>query len=64
MARDGGVRSATVVTSSGDKAFDKSATAAIKAVKKVPEMTQVSDSTYKQLYKERRVRFSPEDLSG
>lgn len=64
MARDGGVRSATVVTSSGDKAFDKSATTAIKAVKKVPEMTQVSDSTYKQLYKERRVRFSPEDLSG
>ncbi|WP_330509693.1 MULTISPECIES: TonB family protein [Pseudomonas] len=64
MARDGGVRSATVVKSSGDRAFDQSATSAIKAVKAVPEMSQVSDSTYKQLYKERRVRFSPEDLSG
>ncbi|MCU9528353.1 energy transducer TonB [Pseudomonas mosselii] len=64
MARDGGVRSATVVKSSGDKAFDQSATSAIKAVKAIPEMSQVSDSTYKQLYKERRVRFSPEDLSG
>jgi len=64
MARDGGVRSVTVVKSSGDKAFDQSATSAIKAVKAIPEMSQVSDSTYKQLYKERRVRFSPEDLSG
>lgn len=64
MARDGTVRSADVVTSSGDKGFDSSAKAAILEVKAVPEMSQVSDATYKHLYKERRVRFSPEDLSG
>ncbi|QHF00486.1 TonB family protein (plasmid) [Pseudomonas cannabina pv. alisalensis] len=64
MGREGDVSSAKVVKSSGDKAFDSSATSAIMAVKQLPEMTQVSDSTYQRLYKERRVRFSPEDLSG
>lgn len=64
MGREGDVSSAKVVKSSGDKAFDSSATAAIMAVKQLPEMTQVTDSTYRRLYKERRVRFSPEDLSG
>lgn len=64
MGREGSVSSAKVVKSSGDKAFDSSATSAIMAVKRLPEMTQVTDSTYQRLYKERRVRFSPEDLSG
>lgn len=64
MGREGDVSSAKVVKSSGDKAFDSSATSAIMAVKQLPEMTQVADSTYQRLYKERRVRFSPEDLSG
>lgn len=64
MGREGDVSSAKVVKSSGDKAFDSSATSAILAVKQLPEMTQVADSTYQRLYKERRVRFSPEDLSG
>ncbi|NMY12066.1 hypothetical protein PVE_R2G0078 [Pseudomonas veronii 1YdBTEX2] len=64
MGREGHVDSAKVVKSSGDKAFDSSATSAILAVKQLPEMSQVTDSTYKRLYKERRVRFSPEDLSG
>lgn len=64
MGREGDVSSAKVVKSSGDKAFDSSATSAILAVKQLPEMKQVADSTYQRLYKERRVRFSPEDLSG
>jgi TonB family protein len=64
MGRKGHIESAKVVKSSGDKAFDSSATSAILAVKQLPEMTQVTDGTYKRLYQERRVRFSPEDLSG
>lgn len=64
MGREGDVNSAKVVKSSGDKGFDSSATSAIMAVKQLPEMSQVTDSTYQRLYKERRVRFSPEDLSG
>lgn len=64
MTRGGTVRSAKVVTSSGDKGFDTSAISAILGVKELPEMTHVSDATYNHLYKARRVRFSPEDLSG
>lgn len=64
MSRDGVVRSAKVVTSSGDKGFDRSATTAIKAVKPIREMSRVSDESYNRLYRERRVKFSPEDLAG
>ncbi|EPL1190973.1 TonB family protein, partial [Pseudomonas aeruginosa] len=59
MARDGTVNEATVVKSSGDKAFDTSATDAILGVKSLPEMSQVSDKIYEELYKERRVSFAP-----
>lgn len=64
MSRDGAVRSAKVVSSSGDKGFDRSATTAIKAVKPIREMSRVSDEAYNRLYRERRVKFSPEDLAG
>ncbi|MCK1788814.1 TonB family protein [Pseudomonas violetae] len=64
MSRDGAVRSAQVVSSSGDKGFDRSATTAIKAVKPIREMSRVSDEAYNRLYRERRVKFSPEDLAG
>ena len=64
MSRAGSIDEVKVVKSSGDKAFDASATGAILNVKSVPEMSRVSDQTYKELYKERRVRFRPEDLAG
>ena len=59
MGRDGTVNEATVVKSSGDKAFDTAATDAILNVKSLPEMSQVSDKIYEELYKERRVNFAP-----
>ncbi len=59
MARDGAVKEATVVKSSGDKAFDTSATDAILGVKSLPEMSQMTDKIYEELYKERRVSFAP-----
>ncbi|MGP0171143.1 TonB family protein [Pseudomonas sp. NCHU5208] len=59
IGRDGTVNEATVVKSSGDVPFDSSATDAILGVKSLPEMSQVSDKTYNELYKERRVSFAP-----
>lgn len=64
MNRNGDIRSVEVARSSGDKAFDDSATAAIKAVKAMPEVAKIKDETYQSLYKERRVAFSPENLSS
>lgn len=64
IARDGDVQSAKVTKSSGDKYFDQSAIDAIMAVQQIPEIQQVSDDTYKALYKERNIQFSPEALSG
>ncbi|RRV03817.1 TonB family protein [Stutzerimonas xanthomarina] len=64
MSRAGVINEARVVESSGDEAFDKSATAAILSVNAVTEVQEVSDKIYEELYKERRVRFRPEDLSS
>lgn len=64
MNRNGDIRTVEVARSSGDKAFDDSATAAIKAVKAMPEVAKIKDETYQSLYKERRVAFSPENLSS
>lgn len=64
MNRNGDIRSVEVARSSGDNAFDDSATAAIKAVKAMPEVAKIKDETYQSLYKERRVAFSPENLSS
>lgn len=64
IARDGDVQSAKVTKSSGDKYFDQSAIDAIMAVQQIPEIQQVSDDTYKTLYKERNIQFSPEALAG
>lgn len=64
MARNGDIKQVRVARSSGDKAFDQSAADAIKAVKSVPEVANVKSTTYDSLYKERRISFSPENLSG
>lgn len=64
MNRNGDIKQVRVARSSGDKAFDQSAADAIKAVKSVPEVAQVKSATYDSLYKERRISFSPENLSG
>lgn len=64
IARDGDVQSAKVTKSSGDRYFDQSAIDAIMAVQQIPEIKQVSDQTYRTLYKERNIQFSPEALSG
>lgn len=63
MSRAGVINEAKVVQSSGDQAFDKSATDAILNVNAVTEIQELSDQTYQKLYKERRVRFSPEALT-
>lgn len=64
IERDGRLKSAKITRSSGDKYFDQSAIDAIMAVQKVSEIKHVSDETYRSLYKERNVDFSPEALSG
>lgn len=62
MSRDGIVKSAKVAKSSGDRATDLAATKAILAVKKIQEMSQVSDEVYNKMYRERQVALSPKDL--
>lgn len=62
MSRDGIVKSAKVAKSSGDRATDLAATKAILAVKKIPEMSQVSDEAYNKMYRERQVALSPKNL--
>ncbi|MGE8066196.1 energy transducer TonB [Pseudomonas sp. NPDC089569] len=57
MERDGRLKSAKVIKSSGNKQFDQSAINAIMAVQKVPEISQVSDDTFRRLYKERTLDF-------
>lgn len=57
MARDGRFKTAKVTKTSGDKQFDLSAIDAIMAVKMVPEIRNVSDDTFKRLYKERTLDF-------
>lgn len=57
MERDGRFKTAKVTKTSGDKQFDLSAIDAIMAVKKVPEIRNVSDDTFKRLYKERTLDF-------
>lgn len=57
MERDGRFKTAKVTKTSGDKQFDLSAITAIMAVKKVPEVRNVSNDTYNRMYKERILDF-------
>lgn len=62
MNRKGKIQRVKVLKSSGDEAFDNSAVKAIQDVKVIPEVAALPTDTYTNMYKSRRVIFTPESL--
>lgn len=65
MLPSGDITDAVVVRSSGDPGFDQSAIQAVRNVGRIPEMQQLSrenPATFDRLYRQRNLRFKPEDL--
>lgn len=66
MLPTGDITDAVVIRSSGDAGFDRSAVQAVRNVGRIPEMQQLSresPSTFDRLYRQRTLRFKPEDLA-
>jgi len=66
MLPTGQITDAVVIRSSGDPGFDQSAVQAVKNVGRIPEMQQLSSDNpaeFNRLYRQRNLRFRPEDLS-
>ena len=65
MLPSGDITDAVVVRSSGDPGFDQSAIQAVRNVGRIPEMQQLSrenPAAFDRLYRQRNLRFKPEDL--
>ena len=66
MLPTGQITDAVVIRSSGAPGFDQSAVQAVKNVGRIPEMQQLSSENpaeFNRLYRQRNLRFRPEDLS-
>lgn len=66
MLPSGDITDVVVVRSSGDAGFDQSAVQAVRNVGRIPEMQQLSresPSTFDRMYRQRTLRFKPEDLA-
>ena len=66
MLPSGDITDVVVVRSSGDAGFDQSAVQAVRNVGRIPEMQQLSresPSTFDRMYRQRNLRFKPEDLA-
>ena len=65
MLPSGDITDAAVVRSSGDAGFDQAAVQAVRNVGRIPEMQQLSrddPATFDRMYRQRTLRFKPEDL--
>lgn len=65
MLPSGDITDAVVVRSSGDAGFDQSAVQAVRNVGRIPEMQQLSrddPAAFDRMYRQRTLRFKPEDL--
>ena len=65
MLPSGDITDAAVVRSSGDAGFDQAAVQAVRNVGRIPEMQQLSrddPTTFDRMYRQRTLRFKPEDL--
>ena len=65
MLPSGDITDAAVVRSSGDAGFDQAAIQAVRNVGRIPEMQQLSrddPATFDRMYRQRTLRFKPEDL--
>ncbi|TVP87763.1 MAG: cell envelope integrity protein TolA [Pseudomonadaceae bacterium] len=66
MVPTGQITDVVVTRSSGDPGFDQSAVQAVRNVGRIPEMQQLSrenPATFDRLYRQRTLRFRPEDLA-
>lgn len=66
MLPSGDITDAVITRSSGDAGFDQSAIQAVRNVGRIPEMQQLSresPSTFDRMYRQRTLRFKPEDLA-
>ncbi|MCL5041582.1 MAG: cell envelope integrity protein TolA [Gammaproteobacteria bacterium] len=66
MVPTGQITDVVVTRSSGDPGFDQSAVQAVRNVGSIPEMQQLSrenPATFDRLYRQRTLRFRPEDLA-
>lgn len=66
MLPTGQITDVVVSRSSGDAGFDQSAVQAVRNVGRIPEMQQLSredPATFERMYRQRVLRFKPEDLS-
>ncbi len=66
MLPSGDITDVVITRSSGDAGFDQSAVQAVRNVGRIPEMQQLSresPSTFDRLYRQRTLRFKPEDLA-
>ena len=66
MLPSGDITDVVVQRSSGDAGFDQSAVQAVRNVGRIPEMQQLSresPATFDRLYRQRTLRFKPEDLA-
>jgi len=66
MLPTGQITDVVVSRSSGDPGFDQSAVQAVRNVGRIPEMQQLSrddPATFDRRYRQRTLRFKPEDLS-
>ncbi len=65
MLPTGDITDAAVLRSSGDAGFDQSAVQAVRNVGRIPEMQQLSrddPGAFDRMYRQRTLRFKPEDL--
>lgn len=65
MLPSGDITDAVVLRSSGDAGFDQSAVQAVRNVGRIPEMQQLSrddPAAFDRMYRQRTLRFKPEDL--
>lgn len=66
MLPSGDITDVVVQRSSGDAGFDQSAVQAVRNVGRIPEMQQLSresPAAFDRLYRQRTLRFKPEDLA-
>lgn len=60
LGRSGNIADAKVLQSSGSKDFDASALAAIRAIGRIEEVSQLSEEDYQAAYAKRSILFTPE----
>ena len=62
LTRDGVLESISVVESSGDATFDRSAISAVERVGKFEKIDELSTEDFERYFQYFRLRFKPEDL--